>query len=81
MGEQRAAQECIVSNQADDIYWRIDYLPITDNVVRLHSFCSDNLIYIYNPALEYNNCKFNSALEAALMFKSKGINGEKSHAC
>lgn len=82
MGEQRAVRESIVSNQADGIYWGIDdHLPITNIVVRLHSFCADNLLYIHNPALGYNKCKFNSALEAALMIKSKNINGEISHAC
>jgi len=49
MVEQRAVGESIVSNQADGINLGIDdHLPITRNVLRLHSFCADNLIYIHN---------------------------------
>ena len=82
MGEQRAVGESIVSNQADGINLGIDYhLPITRNVLHLHSFCADNLIYIHNTALGYNKCKFNSILEAALMIKRKSINGDISHDC
>ncbi len=54
---------------------------IVDNIVCLHSFYADKLIYVHNTALGYNKCKFNSTLEAALMIKSKSINGEMSHAC
>ena len=49
MGEQRAVGEGIASNHADGINLGIDYhLPITRNVLHLHSFCADNLIYIHN---------------------------------
>ena len=82
MGEQRATRESMVSNQVDDIYFVTDnHLPITDNIVCLRSSCADKLIYVHNNALGYNKCKFNSTLEAALMFKSKSINGEITSAC
>jgi hypothetical protein len=82
MGEQRAIRESMVSKKVDGIYLRIDNnLSITDDVVYLHNFCADNLKYVHTNALGYNNCKFDSTLEEALMVKSKGINGEISHAC
>jgi hypothetical protein len=82
MGEQRAIRESIVGNQANGIYLGIDdQSPAVDNIVCLHSFFADKLIYVHNNALGYNKCKFNTIPEAALMFKSKSINGEMSHAC
>ena len=81
MGEQRAVRESMVCNQADSVYFGIDdHLPIADNIVCLRSFFADKLIYVHESAFGYK-CKFDSTLEAVLMFKSKSINGEISHAC
>ncbi len=80
MGEEIAARESIYANQANGAYLRIDdNLPINDIIVCLHSFIADNLIFVHS--FGYNRCKFNSVLEAALMFKSKSINGEIPHDC
>ncbi len=82
MGEEIAARESIYANQANGAYLRIDdNLPINDIIVCLHSFIADNLIFVHNASFGYNRCKFNSMLEAALMFKSKSINGEIPHDC
>ena len=82
MGEQRAVRGSIVCNQADNVYFGIDdHMPITDYIACLQSFCADSLIYVHNNAVGYNKCKFNSALEVALMIESKSINGEILHAC
>jgi hypothetical protein len=80
MGEQRAIRVSIVGNLADDICWiKDDRVQITDNIVCLHSFFADKLIYVHTKAFCYNKCKFSSILEAALMIKS--INGEITHDC
>lgn len=82
MEEQRAIRESIVGNQANGIYLGIDdQSPAVDNIVCLHSFFADKLIYVHNNATGYNKCKFNTIPEAALMIKSKSISGEMSHAC
>ena len=75
MGEQRAARERIDSNKTSIINFVIDdHLPITGNIVYLHSFQADKLIYVHNYAFCYNKCKFADTLESALMVE----NGEEN---
>jgi hypothetical protein len=82
MGEQRAVREGIVSNQVDGIYWGLDsHLSTINKIVFLRTFCPDNLMFAHEYAFGYNKFKFDSILEAALMVKSKSINGEISRAC
>ena len=85
MGEQRAVRDGIVGNQVDGIYLGLDgldgHLSAISNIICLRTFYPDNLICAHEYAFGYNKCKFNSTLEVALMFKSKSINGEISHAC
>jgi len=49
-------------------------------IICLRSFCPDKLTCIHYAALGHNKRKFNSTLEAALMFKIKDMNGEMPHA-
>ena len=81
MGERTAIQGSIVCNQAGYVYFGIDdYLLITNSIACLRSFCAGNLIYVHNNAASYYKCKFDPALEAALMIESKRITGDVSHA-
>ena len=82
MGEQRAIRESIVVTLGDDVCWAEDeHLPITDNIICLHSFFADTLIYVHTYAFCYDKCKFSLTLEAASMIKSKSTNGEIQRDC
>jgi hypothetical protein len=71
MEKQAVIRESVVGTWAGNIYWTgNNRLPIVGNVAYLHSFNVDNLKYIHSYAFGYDKCKFNSALEAALMIKS-----------
>ena len=66
MGEQKATRESL-SYKPDEICMPLDdHFSVAENVVCLFSFRADNLMYVHGAAFCYNNCKFGSALGAAL---------------
>ena len=79
MGENRASGEGIIGGFILKEAYCIedDYPSITQNTVRLNSFCADKLKCVHSKSFGYNICKFNFNLEAALLVKS--INGEKNY--
>ena len=79
MGENRASKESILGNFVweEGSFVRDNYLPNAENTAYLYMFYSDKLKYVHAERFGYNNCRFNSALEAALMVKS--TNGEKKY--
>ena len=80
MGENRASGEGILGGfiLKEARYIEDDYPSITQNTVRLNSFCADKLKCVHSKSSGYTMCKVNFNLEAALMVKS--INGEKNYA-
>ncbi len=82
MGEQKASGEPITCCQADGVCLRSGCHPKDSFVaVCLTSLFGDNLISVHSTAFGYNKCRLDFALEEALMFKCKSINGDVSHAC
>ena len=55
-------------------------LTVDADVVCLHNFSPGNLVSVHGSVAEHNKCKLVSTPKETLMFKSKGINGEISHA-
>jgi hypothetical protein len=81
MGEDRAARERIGCSQSADVVFQLDNHPqIAVGIAELNSFFGDNLICVHSDASGYINVKLDPDLEEALMFKSKGINGELANA-
>ncbi len=79
MGEFRAFEkkENFIENWADFFSFVLDdFLDFLHKNVYLSIFCVDKFKYVHVKALGYNNCKFNSTLEAALMINGK--KGEKN---
>lgn len=80
MGENRASGEGILGGFAwkEVRYTEDDYLSITQNTVRLHSFCIDKHKCVHSKSSKYNICNSHYNLEIGLMVETK--NGEKNYA-
>ena len=84
-GEKISGQESIYNCfQINIIYYYFQtniVLPIKHIIVSQKSSVADKLYLFMMPFFGYAQCKFDSALEAALMFKDKSFSGEKQHDC
>ena len=81
MGENRAIRERMLGvSVSERACCAIDgYMSFTPNAVYLRNICAEKLKYVHTEPLEYNKCKYNSALKGASMIKR--MNGVKKHAC
>jgi len=81
ISEQESIYNCF---QINIIYYCIQLkivLLIKHVIVSLQSSVADKLYLFMMPFFGNARCKFDSALEAALMFKGKGFCGETQHDC
>jgi len=80
MGEHKPFGEGTAQSGGWNLSGKTELSAEANFIACLRSFCPDKLICIHYAALGFNKCKFNSTLEAALMFKIHGMNGEMPHA-
>ncbi len=80
MGEHRAVGKRVSSLDDIDLGIEDPHLLKHTGFVCLRSIHADNLKYVHNYAVGYNNCKPDATCEEALMSKNESINGEISHA-
>ena len=80
MGEHRASGKRVSSIDDIDLGNEDTHLLKHTGFVCLPSIHVDNLKYVHNYAVGYNNCKPDVNCEEALMSKNESIKGEISHA-
>jgi hypothetical protein len=74
MGEKSAKGESILGYLGEKEAYCLEdkRFSIQENIAYLNSFDADKLKYVHSKAFCYNQSKFNSTFEAALMVESKG---------
>jgi hypothetical protein len=79
MGEQRTARERISRYRVKTVNLCLDdFLQFAGEIVCLHRFRADNLIYVQRNASGYNSFKINNIPDGAVLSKSTAVNGESN---